>query len=353
MENTKTKIVSVANQKGGVAKTTSAFNIAAILAQREKRVLMIDLDPQSSLSVSCMKYEYDPDDITITELMSSIINKKTVDFKTAVHHNEPNNIDYIPATITLSGIEVDNIAAILAQREKRVLMIDLDPQSSLSVSCMKYEYDPDDITITELMSSIINKKTVDFKTAVHHNEPNNIDYIPATITLSGIEVDLCRTRCCEMVLKRVLSNYIGCYDYIIIDCPPSLSNLLYNALSAADMVLIPVLAQEMALSGIPLLLDSIDDIHEYANPDLEILGVFATWTEKNNTMSAEVIDSIKAAFNDKYLGSISKSKAAQDSSREGIALCNYKISSTNKYKNMLADEYRVIADKIECVTVTH
>ncbi len=59
MENTKTKIVSVANQKGGVAKTTSAFNIAAILAQREKRVLMIDLDPQSSLSVSCMKYEYD------------------------------------------------------------------------------------------------------------------------------------------------------------------------------------------------------------------------------------------------------------------------------------------------------
>ena len=119
------------------------------------------------------------------------------------------------------------------------------------------------------------------------------------------------------------------------------------------MVLIPVIAQEMALSGIPLLLDSIDDIHEYANPDLEILGVFATWTEKNNTMSAEVIESIKAAFNDKYLGSISKSKAAQDSSREGIALCNYKISSTNKYKNMLADEYRVIADKIECVTVTH
>ena len=65
-------------------------------------------------------------------------------------------------------------------------------------------------------------------------------------------------------------------------------------------------------------------------------------------MSAEVIESIKAAFNDKYLGSISKSKAAQDSSREGIALCNYKISSTNKYKNMLADEYRVIADNRVC-----
>ena len=225
MENTKTKIVAVANQKGGVAKTTSAFNIAAILAQREKKVLMIDFDPQSSLSVSCMQYEYNPDDITITELMSSIINKKTIDFKTAVHHNEP----------------------------------------------------------------------------------NNIDYIPATITLSGFEVDLCRTRCCEMVLKRVLSNYIGCYDYIIIDCPPSLSNLLYNALSAADMVLIPVLAQEMALSGIPLLLDSIDDIHEYANPDLEILGVFATWTEKNNTMSAEVFGSSEAAFNGKYRGSISRS----------------------------------------------
>lgn len=261
-----TKVIAIANQKGGVAKTTSAFNIAAILRKEGYDVLAIDFDPQSSLSNSCLKYEY--------------------------HNN--------------------------------------------------------DITITDLMKSIIERKTIDFKTAVHHNEINNFDYIPSTITLSGVEIDLCKTHCREMVLKRVINNYTD-YDYIIIDCPPALGNLLFNALAAADYVLIPVLAQEMALGGIPLLLDSIEEIHEFANPKLEILGVFATWVEKNNNMSFDVTEAVSSVFKDKFLGGISKSKSAQESCQSGIALCNYDRKKVNEYKNKLADEYKMIVEKIkEC-----
>lgn len=243
-----------------------------------------------------------------------------------------------------------NIGAELSKQGFNVLMVDLDPQGSLSNACLKYDYSSDDITITELMKSIIDRTDCDFSAAVKRNSTNNLDYIPATITLSGIEVDLCKTRCSEMVLKRVLLHY-DTYDYIIIDCPPALGNLLYNALTVSNYVIIPTLAQEMALGGIPLLLDSIEEIHEYANPKLEILGLITTYVE-NTVMSSEVVNAVKATFENKFLGSISKSKCAQDSSQSGIALCNYEIKTANKYYNKLAYEYKLITDKIKSVTVT-
>ena len=139
------------------------------------------------------------------------------------------------------------------------------------------------------------------------------------------------------------------YDYIVIDCPPFLGNLLYNALTAADYVLIPVAAQEMAIDGIPLLLDTIDDVCENTNSDLEIAGVIPTLVEKTK-MSQAVIEELSEYFNDKLIGYVSKSTAAQDSSKEGLALCQYKHNTANKYKNKLAEEYANIANEIVHIT---
>lgn len=267
MKDTKTKVIAIANQKGGVSKTTSAMNIAAILRKQKFKVLLIDFDPQASLSMSYLKYEYD---------------------------NKP--------------------------------------------------------TIAQLMSAVIEKKSCDLKTAIHHNQINDVDFIPATIQFSKIEIDLTSTRFRETVLKRLIESNPTDYDYIIIDCPPWLGNLLFNALTAADYVIIPVLAQPMAIDGIPLLYDTIKDVQEFTNPELDILGVVVSSVE-NTTTSKEAVEVVKETFGDKFLGTVSKSKAAMDSSEEGIALCNYSESRNNIYKNKLADEYKKIVDKIVHATV--
>lgn len=267
MKNTKIKIIAIANQKGGVGKTTTAANLGAALQKAGYRTLLIDFDPQGSLS---RKY-------------------------------------------------------------------------------MQYVYTEEAVTINELMKSVISKTDIDVSKAVMHSELNDIDYIAADIRFSEMEMTLVNTRCRETVLQRLLKKSSLDYDYIVIDCPPFLGNLLYNALTAADYVLIPVAAQEMAIDGIPLLLDTIDDVCDNTNSNLEIVGIIPTLVEKTK-MSQAVIDELSDYFGDKLIGCVSKSTAAQDSSKEGLALCQYKNNSANQYKNKLADEYASIADKIISVT---
>ncbi len=245
-----------------------------------------------------------------------------------------------------------NLGAVLNNRGFKTLLIDFDPQASLTRKYLHHEFTEEQKTINELMKAVSAKEACDIYETICHNEQNNIDYIPADIRFSAMEINLVNTRCRETVLDRALKKSDTDYDYIIIDCPPSLGILLYNALSASDYVIIPVSAQIMALDGIPLLLDTIDDVKEYTNSKLEILGVVANWVEKTK-MSEECVETLKLSFGDKYLGAISKSTAAQESSDMGIALCNYRTNSANKYYNKLADEYSAIVDKIECVTVTH
>ena len=239
-----------------------------------------------------------------------------------------------------------NVGTILRERGFKVLLIDLDPQNSLTTSYMQYEYDPEQQTVSELMNATIERKTIDAGKCVLHNEINNIDYIPADIRLATVENQLVVTRYSETVLQRALNKANFDYDYIIIDCPPSLSTLLYNALCAAQYVLVPVLAQKMALDGVPMLLDTIDEVKENVNPALSILGYVAIAYDKNTRMSKDVADTLKENFGADYLGFISASTVASASSVEGRAFSTYKVSSRNEYYNKLASDYVLLVDSV-------
>ena len=239
-----------------------------------------------------------------------------------------------------------NIGVILRQKGYKVLLVDLDPQNSLSTTYLKHEYDPEQPTVYELMDAIIKRYPISIDAFVCHNEVNDIDYIPSDIRLSNMERQLVVTRCSETVLQRAFKKAQPDYDYIIIDCPPSLSTLLYNALCAAKYVLVPVMAQILALDGVPMLLDTVIEVQENVNPDLEILGYIATVFEKQTKMSNDVEDTLKENFGSKYWGYISKSTGASLSSEEGRALSLYKDTRDNRKYTKLAKEYEVIAERM-------
>lgn len=241
-----------------------------------------------------------------------------------------------------------NTGVILKQMGYKVLLIDLDPQNSLTTTYLKHEYNPEQPTITELMNAVIERKEIDNSNYVCHNEVNDIDYIASDIRLSNMERQLVVTRCSETVLQRAFkkAGFISEYDYVIIDCPPALSLLLYNALCAADYVLVPVMAQMLALDGVPMLLDTVSEVQENVNSELEVLGYITTVYEKSTKMSRDIEDTLKDNFGDKYLGHITKAAAAPTSSMDGKAFSVYKKTYDNEKYNQLAAEYKAVAEHI-------
>ena len=200
--DTSARVVAVANQKGGVAKTTSAVNLAAALGGTGKKVLLADLDPQGGCAV-CL------------------------------------------------GIDTSSL-----QRT----------------------------TYDVLVSSSVAFDKVIMKTAF------GFDLAPSNIDLAGAEVELKQALAQESVLKRRLQPMLANYDYIIIDTPPSLGILTVNALTAAKYVLIPVSCEYMALRGLKMLLDTIDNVQSVTNPTLRILGILATKYDARTLNSQEVYD---------------------------------------------------------------
>lgn len=243
-----------------------------------------------------------------------------------------------------------NVGVILRQKGYKVLLIDLDPQNSLTTTYLKHEYDAEQPTVSELMNSVINRQPVSIDAFICHNAVNDIDYIPSDIRLSNVERQLVITRCSETVLQRAFKKSDLNYDYIILDCPPALSLLLYNALCAAHYVLVPVMAQILALDGVPMLLDTITEVQENVNPDLEVLGYIATVFEKQTKMSRDIEDTLKENFGSKYWGYVSKSTGASLSSETGRALSLYKDTRDNQKYTKLAKEYESIADRIISIT---
>ena len=178
-----------------------------------------------------------------------------------------------------------NLGIGLADMGKKVLLIDFDAQGSLTES-LGYEPDNIEITVSTMLEKTMNEKNISPTEGIlHHDE--GVDLMPANIELSGMEVTLVNTMSRELILKDYLQNVRKNYDYILIDCTPSLGMLTVNALTAADSVLIPVQAQYLPIKGLEQLIKTIGRVRKHLNPVLEIEGILLTMTDNRTNLSKE------------------------------------------------------------------
>ena len=204
------RIIAVANQKGGVGKTTTAINLAACLAEAGKKVLTIDLDPQGNMT---------------------------------------------------SGLGVDKNA----------------------VENTVYELMLDECSIKESMTDTV---------------VEGMQIIPSNVNLAGAEIELLGINEKEYILKNAVDYVKDDYDFIIIDCPPSLNMLTINAMVAADSVIIPVQCEYFALEGLTQLLKTLDLIREKLNPELKVDGVVFTMYDSRTNLSNQVVEDVQANLNE-------------------------------------------------------
>lgn len=183
-----------------------------------------------------------------------------------------------------------NLAASLAILEKRVLLVDADPQANASsgVGAM-----PDDID-TSIYDCLING--LDPEEAIYETDTPNLHLMPSSIDLVGAELELATVEDRSFVMKKVLDQIRDDYDYIFIDCLPSLGIVTVNALTAADTVLVPVQCEFFALEGLAKLQNSIDLVKENSNPDLQIEGILLSMYDSRLRLANLVVDKVREIF---------------------------------------------------------
>ena len=245
------------------------------------------------------------------------------------------------------GVGKTTTAAALAQglseHDKRVLLIDWDPQASLTVS---FGFNPDNLELTGydvLTSTIRNNSGYSIRDVTLPTSNPGIDLVPANIELSQAQLDLVNAFTRELMLKEMLQPVRKDYDFILVDCLPSLALLTINALSAADSVLIPLQADFLAMKGLALLLPTIIRVQEKINPDLEILGILFTMTNSRTLHSREVIDVTKRAFGNRikvFDTTIPASVRFKEAPAAGMSILTYAPKSDG------ADAYRLFTEEV-------
>jgi chromosome partitioning protein len=247
------KIIAIANQKGGVGKTTTSVNLAASLGVLEKKVLLIDADPQAN------------------------------------------------ATSGL-GIDVESV---------------------------------------EIGTYQILEHSNTAREAILKTDSPNLDLIPAHIDLVAIEIELVDKEEREYMLKKILADIVDDYDYILIDCAPSLGLLTLNALTAAHSVIIPIQCEYFALEGLGKLLNTIKSIQKIHNENLDIEGLLLTMYDSRLRLSNQVVEEVQKHFNDMVFGTIiQRNVRLSEAPSFGESIISYDASSKG------ANNYLSLAEEI-------
>lgn len=191
-----------------------------------------------------------------------------------------------------------NLASCLAESKKRILVIDLDPQGNTSSGF--------GIDKTKLEKDIYNALLEDapLEDMILETPQKNVWVIPATIQLAGAEIELVSSIARESILKRLLEPIQYRYDFIFIDCPPSLGLLTINALVAAESLIIPIQCEFYALEGVTKLIESMKMIHSKLNPTLDVFGVVMTMYDPRTTLSKQVVEEVRKYFGTKVFKTV-------------------------------------------------
>jgi chromosome partitioning protein len=227
-----------------------------------------------------------------------------------------------------------NLAACLAIFEKQTLLIDIDPQANATIG-VGYEMDEEENSIYDIL---VNK--VDSKDCIKNSAVPNLDIIPSHIKLVGAEVELVSMSDRERILKSALKKVKDDYDYIIIDCPPSLSLLTLNAFTFAESVLIPIQCEYYALEGLTQLLNTINLVQKHLNKSFKIEGVLMTMYDSRLKLCHQIVSEVRDYFSDSvYKTMISRNVRIAEAPGFGKPIILYDVVSVGAQNYMsLAEE---------------
>lgn len=228
-----------------------------------------------------------------------------------------------------------NLSACLAEQGQKVLVIDVDPQGN-TTSGLGIEKNNTENTVYELM---LGEASID--DCVYKSVMDDLDVIPSNVNLAGAEIDLIDIDDREYILKKIVNSLKEKYDFILLDCPPSLSMLTVNAMTAADTVLVPIQCEYYALEGLSQLIRTINLVKQKLNPELEIEGVVFTMYDARTNLSLQVVENVKANLKQTvYKTIIPRNIRLAEAPSHGLPINLYDSKSAG------AESYRLLAEEV-------
>ena len=236
----------------------------------------------------------------------------------------------------------ENLGIGMVQEGKKVLLVDMDPQASLTISLGYPRPDDLPVTVSDQMAKVMQDMPVPLKEGILTHE-EGVDLMPASIALSGLEVSLVNAMSRESILKQYLEPLKKEYDFIILDCMPSLGMLTVNALAAADQLVVPVQAQYLSAKGLEQLLQTVNKVKRQINPKLRVEGILLTMVDSRTSNAKEIASLIREAYGSKlkvFDVEIPRSVRAAVISAEGKSI--FAHDSGGK----VADAYRTLTKEV-------